>query len=123
MAVVKPRLFQPPKGSYLLFGPRGSGKSTWLRHLHPDAHWIDLLDEGRFQSYLVDPGLFSSELEALADRSTVVIDEIQRLSNLLNVVHQKIEAKRLRFALSGSSARKRILESRQSTPPPLHCIE
>lgn len=106
MASVRPRLFQPPKGSYFLFRPRGSGKSTWLRQLHPDAHWVDLLDEGRFQSYLVDPSLFSSELEALADRSTVVIDEIQRLPNLLNVVHQKIEAKRLRFALSGSSARK-----------------
>lgn len=106
MVGVKLRLFQPPKGSYFLFGPRGSGKSTWLRQLHPDAHWVDLLDEGRFQSYLVDPSLFSSELEALADRSTVVIDEIQRLPNLLNVVHQKIEAKRLRFALSGSSARK-----------------
>ncbi len=106
MADIRPRLFRPPKGSYFLFGPRGSGKSTWLRHLHPDAHWIDLLDEGRFQSYLVDPSLFSSEMDALADRSTVVVDEVQRLPNLLNVVHQKIEAKRLRFALSGSSARK-----------------
>lgn len=106
MTAIRPRVFRPPKGSYFLFGPRGSGKSTWLRHLHPDAHWIDLLDEGRFQAYLVDPSLFSSELDALADRSTVVVDEIQRLPGLLNVVHQKIEAKRLRFALSGSSARK-----------------
>lgn len=106
MAVVLPRLFRPPRDSYFLFGPRGSGKSTWLRQLHPEAHWIDLLDEGRFQAYLVDPSLFSSELDALPDRSTVVVDEVQRLPNLLNVVHQKIEAKRLRFALSGSSARK-----------------
>lgn len=106
MAGIRDRIFTPPKGSYFLFGPRGSGKSTWLRRLHADAHWIDLLDEGRFQNYLVDPSLFSAELDALADRSTVVIDEIQRLPNLLNVVHQKIETKRLRFALSGSSARK-----------------
>jgi len=106
MVHIVSRLFAPPKGSYFLFGPRGSGKSTWLRHLHPDAHWVDLLDEGCFQSYLVDPTQFSSELAALPDRSTVVIDEVQRLPNLLNVVHQKIEAKRLRFALSGSSARK-----------------
>lgn len=106
MADTIERLFQPPKGSYFLFGPRGSGKSTWLRRLHRDAHWIDLLDEARFQAYLVDPSLFSSELDALPDRETVVIDEVQRLPNLLNVVHQKIEAKRLRFALSGSSARK-----------------
>lgn len=100
------RLFAPPRGSYFLLGPRGSGKSTWLGQLHPKAHWVDLLDEGRYQSYLVDPALFSSELDALSDGSTVVVDEIQRLPNLLNVVHQKIEAKRLRFALSGSSARK-----------------
>ena len=101
-----PRLFRPPKGSYFLFGPRGCGKSTWLRQLHAEANWIDLLDEGRYQSYLVDPSLFSAGLDALADRATVVIDEVQRLPNLLNVVHQKIETKRLRFALLGSSARK-----------------
>jgi predicted AAA+ superfamily ATPase len=101
-----PRLFAPPKGSYFLFGPRGSGKSTWLRHLHPDAHWVDLLDEGRYQRYLVDPSLFSAELEALPRGACVVVDEVQRLPALLNVVHQKIETRRLRFALSGSSARK-----------------
>ena len=106
MTTLLTRLFAPPRGSYFLFGPRGSGKSTWLRQLHAEAHWVDLLDEGRYHAYLVDPSLFSSEMDALDDRSTVVIDEIQRLPNLLNVVHQKIEAKRLRFALSGSSARK-----------------
>lgn len=100
------RIFSAPAGSYFLFGPRGAGKSTWLRHLHPDAHWIDLLDEGRYQDYLVDPARFGAELAALDDGATVVVDEVQRLPNLLNVVHQKIEAKRLRFALSGSSARK-----------------
>lgn len=100
------RLFSAPRGSYFLFGPRGSGKSTWLRHLHPDAHWVDLLDEGRFQRYLVDPGLFAAELDALPRGASVVVDEVQRLPGLLNVVHQKIEARRLRFALSGSSARK-----------------
>jgi uncharacterized protein len=100
------RLFAPPRGSYFLFGPRGSGKSTWLRHLHPDAHWVDLLDESRYQRYLVDPGLFSAELDALPPRSLVVVDEVQRLPALLNVVHQKIETRRQRFALSGSSARR-----------------
>jgi len=100
------RLLATPRGSYFLFGPRGSGKSTWLRRVHPDAYWIDLLDEGRYQRYLVDPSLFSAELEALARGSFVVVDEVQRLPALLNVVHQKIESRRLRFALSGSSARK-----------------
>jgi len=101
-----PRLFAAPKGSYFLFGPRGTGKSTWLARIHPDAHWIDLLDEARYHTYLVQPGVFAAELDALPDRSTVVVDEVQRLPSLLNTVHQKIEAKRLRFVLSGSSARK-----------------
>src|SRR5262245_14559956 len=98
------RLFSPPRGSYFVFGPRGSGKSTWLNHLHPDAHWIDLLDEGRYQRYLIDPGLFSAELDALPRGAHVVVDEVQRLPDLLNVVHRKIGSRRLRFALSGSSA-------------------
>jgi len=106
MADIVARLFRPPRGSYFLFGPRGSGKSTWLRQLHPDAHWIDLLDEGIFQGYLVDPSSLSNELDALDEGTRVVIDEVQRLPSLLNVVHQKIEQKRLRFSLSGSSARK-----------------
>jgi predicted AAA+ superfamily ATPase len=101
-----PRLLEAPRGSYFVFGPRGSGKSTWLRRLHPEAHWVDLLDEGKYQTYLIDPAVFSAELEALRNGSMVVVDEVQRLPNLLNVIHQKIEAKRLRFALSGSSARK-----------------
>ena len=106
MDAIVPRIFTPPKGSYFLFGPRGTGKSTWLRQIHADAHWIDLLDEGRYQTYLVDPSVFSAELDALPRGSRVVVDEVQRLPNLLNVVHQKIEARRLRFVLSGSSARK-----------------
>lgn len=100
------RILEPPRGSFFLLGPRGSGKSTWLRQTYTEAHWIDLLDEATYQLYLADPAAFSARLEALPDRSMVVIDEVQRLPNLLNVVHQKIESKRLRFALSGSSARK-----------------
>jgi len=49
MAGTIERLFQPPAGSYSLLDPRGSGRSTWLRRLHGDAHWVDLLDEGRCQ--------------------------------------------------------------------------
>ena len=39
-----PRFFDYPGGSYYLFGPRGTGKSTWLRARYPKAAWIDLLD-------------------------------------------------------------------------------
>jgi predicted AAA+ superfamily ATPase len=48
-----------PHRSFFLFGPRGVGKSTWLRAQFPRAHRIDLLDERLYQSYLVDPGAFA----------------------------------------------------------------
>lgn len=100
------RILVPPKGSFFLFGPRGSGKSTWLRHHFPDAAWIDLLDEGLYQGYLADAAAFGRRMDALAAGSRVVIDEIQRLPTLLNEVHRFIEGRGLEFALSGSSARK-----------------
>lgn len=46
------RILAPPKGSLFLFGPRGTGKSTWLHATFPDAHTINLLDEALYQSYL-----------------------------------------------------------------------
>jgi predicted AAA+ superfamily ATPase len=101
-----PRILAPPKGSFFLFGPRGSGKSTWLRAAFPKAHRVDLLDEALYQSYLADISGFAAELRALPPASLVLVDEIQRLPLLLNEVHRHIEERRLRFALCGSSARK-----------------
>jgi predicted AAA+ superfamily ATPase len=100
-----PRLLTAPRGSFFLFGPRGTGKSTLLRALFPDAHVIDLLDEARYQSYLAEVGRFAAELRSVR-KGTVVVDEVQRLPALLNEVHRHIEAKKLRFVLCGSSARK-----------------
>jgi predicted AAA+ superfamily ATPase len=87
-------------------GPRGSGKSTWLRSIFPDAQVIDLLSEEKYQQLLANPGLFAGELRALKAGTWVVVDEIQRLPSLLNEVHRLMEEKRLRFVLCGSSARK-----------------
>lgn len=108
-----PRLLAPPRGSFFLFGPRGCGKSTWLR-AHADyfrnaqasAPVINLLDEGLYQSLLADPTLFHERLRNLPPRSWVIVDEIQRLPSLLNEVQRLIEDSRLRFAMTGSSARK-----------------
>ncbi len=102
---VRRRLVPPPQ-SFFLFGPRGAGKSTWVREEMPGIHRIDLLDEGRFQSYLARPSLFADELRALPRGATVCVDEVQRLPALLNEVHRFIEERRLRFVLCGSSARK-----------------
>ena len=100
------RLTRPPGQSFFLLGVRGVGKSTWARHQFPGAPHIDLLDEARYQDYLVDPSLFAADLQSAPPGSWVVVDEIQRLPNLLNEVHRHIECRRLRFALLGSSARK-----------------
>ncbi len=101
-----PRILTPPKQSFFLFGMRGVGKSTWARQAFSRAYRIDLLDEGIYQNLLPNPTLFRLELEGLPSGSWVIVDEIQRIPNLLNYVHLLIEEKKLRFVLLGSSARK-----------------
>jgi predicted AAA+ superfamily ATPase len=100
------RRLERPKGSFFLLGPRGTGKTTWARQAFPGAHRIDLLDEARYQRYLADPASFAAELRARPAGSWVLVDEIQRLPALLNEVHRSIEDRRIKFALTGSSARK-----------------
>jgi predicted AAA+ superfamily ATPase len=100
------RILRLPGQSFFLLGPRGTGKSTWIRSVLPTAPRIDLLDEAIYQAYLAQPHLLADELRALAAGSWVVLDEVQRLPALLNEVHRAIEGQRLRFALLGSSARK-----------------
>ena len=101
------RFFRPPAGSYFLFGPRGTGKSTWLRERYPEALLIDLIDPETARFYAAAPERLRHTLAASPRRRPVVIDEVQRVPELLPVVHQLIELdKRLRFVLTGSSARK-----------------
>ncbi len=106
VTVYRPRALTAPGSSFFLFGPRGTGKTTWVGREYPDAHRIDLLDESLYQNYLADAGRFAGELRVLAPRRWVFVDEIQRLPGLLNEVHRHIEAGGLRFILTGSSARK-----------------
>jgi predicted AAA+ superfamily ATPase len=101
-----PRLLQPPKQSFFLFGPRGTGKSQWLgQQFAGAAVTFDLLDEELLVHLLSDPGAFAHRLEPLERNDWVVVDEVQRAPVLLNTVHRFIEKKRLRFVLCGSSAR------------------
>ncbi|MBW2735031.1 MAG: ATP-binding protein [Deltaproteobacteria bacterium] len=100
------RLLEPPVQSFFLFGPRGTGKTTWLRHRFPEAPRFDLLDERLYQTYLADPGVFAGELRLFTPGTLVIVDEVQRLPSLLNEVHRFIEERQLRFVLCGSSARK-----------------
>ena len=106
MTLMYTRSLKPQNHSFFLLGPRGVGKSTWLYKHFPKAKWIDLLDEALYQSYLEDISLFYQELKLLKSNSWVIVDEIQRMPQLLNEVHRLIETKKLKFALTGSSARK-----------------
>jgi hypothetical protein len=53
-----------PGRSFFLFGPRGTGKTTWLRQVLPDAHWVNLLVDRELVRLLREPGLFTREVEA-----------------------------------------------------------
>jgi uncharacterized protein len=100
------RLLESPKGSFFLLGPRGSGKSTWAKSNIKSDAYINLLLERDFTKFLVRPDTLISELNVLKTNSWVVIDEIQKVPALLDAVHHLIEEKKLRFCLTGSSARK-----------------
>jgi predicted AAA+ superfamily ATPase len=94
------------KKSFFLFGPRATGKSTLVcRQLSDSATVIDLLNFRYFLRLSAAP----QDLEALIEANPsgiVVIDEIQRIPELLNEVHRLIEGRKMRFLLTGSSGRK-----------------
>lgn len=102
------RRLRLPDHSFFLFGPRATGKTTWLRSVLPDALWQDLLKSEVFLALSRDPGLLRRRVTALPPGSWVVVDEVQHLPALLREVHALIAeyGDDYRFALSGSSARK-----------------
>jgi predicted AAA+ superfamily ATPase len=101
------RFFWPPAGSFLLFGPRGTGKSTWIQQCFPTAKRVDLLQPEAQRMYGGRPERLRELAAALPDDGTLVLDEVQRVPALLDVVHELIQARPgLRFILTGSSARK-----------------
>ena len=100
------RLLQKPDGSCFLFGPRGTGKSTWITQHFRDARTYDLLATTEALRLSREPQALFHELDGLSPRTWVVIDEVQKVPELLDEVHRLIETRQLRFVLSGSSARK-----------------
>ena len=102
-----PRFFNEPAQSFFLLGPRGTGKSTYLRKNYADALWIDLLKPDEYRRLSAKPEILIELVHANQDKKTIVIDEIQKVPDLLSVVHSLIEEKLDRtFILTGSSARK-----------------
>jgi predicted AAA+ superfamily ATPase len=101
------RFFRLPAQSFFLFGPRGTGKSTWLKHELPGALFVDLLKPEVYREMSARPERLRDLVLGAPESDTVVADEIQRVPELLNVVHELLESRQpKRFVLTGSSARK-----------------
>src|SRR4030042_4971474 len=100
------RLIEPPKDkSFFLFGPRGTGKTTWVKSKFPKALYLDLLEAELFNDLLANP----QRLENFIPKDFndwVIVDEVQRIPELLNEVHRLIEKSKYKFILTGSNARK-----------------
>jgi len=102
-----PRYFQSPEQSFFLFGPRGTGKSTFLKQKYADALWIDLLKPDIFRVYAARPERIIEIVHGNPDKKVIVIDEVQKVPEILSAVHSLIEEKsNQKFILTGSSARK-----------------
>jgi predicted AAA+ superfamily ATPase len=100
------RLIQPPnRKSFFLFGPRGTGKTTWVKSVFPKAVYIDLLEAELFNDLIANPQRLSNYIPP-DFRDWVIIDEVQRIPDLLHEIHRLIETKRYHFILTGSCARK-----------------
>ncbi len=94
----------PKNRSAFLWGPRKVGKSHWIKHHLSDVILIDLLKTTEFADYVSKPSLLR---ERYADASSlIVIDEVQKIPDILNEVHWMIENCHSSFLLTGSSARK-----------------
>lgn len=99
------RIFIPPKNqSFFLFGPRGTGKSSWVKAQFPSALYIDLLEDHTYRSLLARPEILDERIPPT--NPLVILDEVQKIPAILDEVHRLIEKRKLKFILTGSSARK-----------------
>ncbi len=94
------------KRSVFLWGPRKTGKSTWIKENLKDVILIDLLKSDVFAEYATRPALLRERYEVNVGKRPIVIDEVQKCPALLDEVHWLIENAKQTFLLTGSSARK-----------------
>ncbi|MCX6129039.1 MAG: ATP-binding protein, partial [Proteobacteria bacterium] len=94
------------KKSCFLFGPRSTGKTTLIqREFADEAFTINLLKSQYYLPLSQNPGFLAALIEA-QKKTLIVIDEVQKIPEILDEVHSLIEEKAYRFLLTGSSARK-----------------
>lgn len=90
--------------SIILFGPRGTGKTYWAKTHFPNALYLDLLDNSLYKELTADPSRLFNLIPVNYD-NWVIIDEVQKIPELMNEVHRLIEHKKYKFILTGSNAR------------------
>ncbi len=95
----------PTQRSFFLFGPRGTGKTTMVKSSFPQAVYLDLLEAEIFNDLLANPQRLQNYIPH-GTNDFVIIDEVQRVPELLHEVHRLIENTKQKFILTGSSARK-----------------
>lgn len=97
-----------------LLGPRKVGKSTFLKATFTDSLYIDLLDNSLYDDFTSNPGSFYQYIQyqlksnSQYKNSPIIIDEVQRIPEILHEVHRLIESENITFILCGSSARKLV---------------
>lgn len=108
MLAMYPRHAPLPSRSFLLLGPRGTGKTTWLRSKLAKALWFDLVRDKELLRLMQNPDVFRQEVEAARRGQWIVVDEVQRLPALMGDVQDLMarHPSRWRFGLTGSSARR-----------------
>ncbi len=95
-----------PSTSFFLFGPRGTGKSTFVKSLiNKNTLYIDFLDPDTFRTYTAFPETLIKTVNAV-NTVQVIIDEVQKVPQILDAVHKIMEERKIRFILTGSGARK-----------------
>lgn len=95
----------PERKSFFLFGPRGTGKTTWVTSAFPGAVYIDLLESEVFNDLIANPQRLTRFIPP-DWKGWIIIDEVQRIPELLHEIHRLIETKRYTFIMTGSSPRK-----------------
>jgi len=100
------RLISAPDSSFFLFGPRGTGKSTFIKTIADNRTlYIDFLEPDTFRTYTAFPETLIKVTDAL-NPARIIIDEVQKVPPILDVVHKLMEEKKIHFILTGSSPRK-----------------
>ena len=87
---IKNRFLKNPKDSFFIWGPKGTGKSTWIRNIK-NAIYIDLMDYKTFDEHVINPGLLIKIVENNPHYNTFIVDNIEEVPAILDSVHLLIE--------------------------------